>query len=191
MRTLLLPLLLLLPSCSSAAPGDASPEAAESRQQELESALSAEGIYPEARPSRVTFYDHRSGVRIGLINESNVDKATYYSENRADLTYKVIPDLDMGALMKQLDEFGFFEEASLSSSRIPGARTTVQADRGGSVHTLAYATGDDATRHELVQSCATAVQAMYNAHQAFQIVENPEGARYFEEAQKKLQQSRN
>lgn len=157
---------------------------------QLESEAAALGIEAEQRPSRVSMRDHRAGVTIGLLNESHTDVASFYSEKRAMPTYKVIPDLDMGALLTQLEDFGFFAAATPSASRVPGARRTVQVERAGQVYTLAYTTESDAPRRELVQRCSMAVQAVYNYHQAYQVVENPEGEAYFERESRRLKQEK-
>lgn len=156
----------------------------------LEAEAKAAGITPERLPSRVSLKDHRTGVTIGLLNESKTDQADFYSQVRSAPTYKVVPDLDMGALMAQLKDFGYFNAASSSTARVPGARITVQVERGGLTRTLAYTTESNAERVQLVQDCSTAIRAIYNLHQAYQVIDNPKGTDYFEEEAARLKKVR-
>ncbi len=174
---LLLP-LLLLPACASS--GDPPPDGGTAATTEVA------GVRPETRPTRVTFQDHRSGVVLGVLNESLARPSEYYSQPRQQLTYKVIPDLDMGALLQALEEIGFFTEARPGLVRIPGTRVSVVVERGSQTFTLAFTPEDDPERVEKVQLCAQAVQAMYNHHQGWQVMENPAGAAYFQQEQARL-----
>lgn len=168
----------LAPACAGGSPRQAAGESG--------GATEVAGITAETRPTRVTFQDHRSGVVLGVLNESLARPAEYYSQPRQQLVYKVIPDLDMGALLASLDELGYFEAARPGLVRIPGARVSVVVERGGQGFTLAYTPEDEPERVELVQKCAMAVQAMYNHHQGWQILDNPEGAAYFEREKARL-----
>ena len=175
-------LLLPLWACAGPTGSSGSSGSGVDPRAALEQEMSSEGIYPEHRPSRVTLKDHRSGVTIGLLNEALTNTSAYYSTPRAQLVYKVIPDLDMGALLKQLEEFGFFQAAFPNEARVPGARSTVQVERAGQTFTLAYTTESDQKLVDRVINCSSAIQYVYNEHQAFQVIENPQGMQYFEEA---------
>ncbi len=186
MRILSLSLLLLLAACAGSTPrrADGSPAAdGPDPAAQLQAELASQGIYPEYRPTRVTFVDHKSGVKVGLLNEATTEKSSYYSEMRRDAAYKVVPDLDMGVLMKQLEDFGLFQDAIPSGGRVRGARMTVQVDRGGQLYTLAYASKDAADRRQQVMDCSLAVQAIYNNHSSYQQIDNPQGAEIFREGQ--------
>lgn len=190
--------LLLAAACSS--PGGSAPAAAEeasnpaaegaSAASDLEAQLARAGIRAESQPARVTYKDHKTGVTIGVLNESHTDPGEYYSQPRAELVYKVIPDLDMGALLKQLEDFGFFAHAQPAAVRVPGARETILLERGPQSFTLAYTTQSEPKLVQLVQDCANAIQAMYNMHQAFQVMQNASGADYFDGEQRRLMESR-
>ncbi|HEX9794550.1 MAG TPA: hypothetical protein VGC54_11255 [Planctomycetota bacterium] len=182
---LLLAALAALPLACSAGGGygGANPDA------ELRAAVAGEGIFPEVQPARVTFKDNRTGVTIGVLNESHTQQSEYYSAERSSLTYKVIPDLDMGALLKQLTDLGFFTAARVGTARVPGARNSVMVERGGQSWLMAFNTADSPEHVQLVQQSAAAVQAMYNYHQAFQVIENPEGADYFQDEKARIESS--
>lgn len=181
--TLAMPLALLLLLVACSGPGSAGPGSSSTDPQgDMEKAMASAGIYPETRPTRVTLKDHRSGVTIGLLNQSISSTSSYYSEPRAQLVYKVIPDLDMGALLKQLDEYKFFQYAQPGDGRVPGARSTVQVERGGQVYTLAYTTQSPQPDVDRVIQCSSAIQYVYNKHQAFQVIDNPQGEQYFQQA---------
>jgi len=181
-----LPILLLAAACSGAAPrGPASPAAV--GDPAAADAVPAPGdVQPETRPTRVTLKDHRTGATLGLLNQRMTSESEFYSKLRKNPTYKVIPDLEMGALMRQLQAFGYFGSARRSADRVPGARVTVQVERGGVVSTLAWASGDGADRIKMVQDCSLAVRTLYNVHHAFQVVENPQGEGFFDSERARL-----
>jgi len=139
-------------------------------------------IQPETRAVRVTYVDHKSGNKIGLFNESNVDKTNYYAQMRRDASYKVVSDLHMGALIFQLRELHFFEDAAPNAQRVRGARSTIQIAIEGRTWTLAYVSGGSQEKLLQLQDCTSAVRAIYDANQSFQNVENNDGADYFKDA---------
>lgn len=184
MRILPLFILLLLSACAGSTPRRADLDADQDGPDavaQLEAELASQGIYPEHSPTRVTFVDHKSGVKVGLLNEATTDRSSYYSEARLDAAYKVVPDLDMGVLLKQLGDFGLFQDALQSDGRVRGARMTVQVDRGGRLYTLAYVAKDTADRRQQVLDCSLAIQALYNNHSAYQQIKNDQGAAIFQE----------
>ena len=178
------PLLLLLaaPSCAATS-GDYSPP---QTSGQLERAAAEQGIFPELRPTRVTFVDHSSGLKIGLLNNSAVDKSDYYSQQRKTADYKVIPDLDMGALIAQFKALGFFTSASTSSRRVRGARRTIQVEQDGQYFTLAYISGGTKDQYDQALNCSLAVQSLYNAHDSYQRVDNQSGPGFFKEGKQDI-----
>jgi hypothetical protein len=138
-------------------------------------------IQPETRAVRVTYLDHKSGNKIGLFNESNIDKTNYYAQMRKDASYKVVSDLHMGALMLQLRELNYFNDAAPNNQRVRGARSTIQIAIEGQTWTLAYVSGGTQEQLLQIQDCRSAIRAIYDANQSFQRVENSEGADYFKE----------
>ncbi len=160
---------LLLTALLSACAGPSLPE----------EALASRGILPENRPVRVTLLDHRAGTKVGLFNESMVSKTERYSVLRREATYKVIPDLDMGVLLKQLEQFDFFEDAIPSANRVRGARITLQVSRADQVWTLAFVQGDPAEKLRTLQDCRLAVLVLYDRTLGLQVIENKQGADIF------------
>jgi hypothetical protein len=173
--------------------GDA--EAAE-REREMLADLAAQGIYPETTPARVMIKYYNTGQTIGLYNESYIGQSEYYSTKRANADYKVIRDIDMGALLKQLDDFGYFDEAAPGIVRAGGSSLTLLVQRGvdaWTVHLPRYVgRADDETaqaahkdKMEFAYKCADAVRAIYNTTRALQLINNEQGAKFFEnEAQR-------
>ena len=145
-------------------------------------------IQPETSPSQVTLKDHRTGTTIGVLNESHTSKDTFYSESRQGADFKVVSNIQMGALMLQLEENGLFREAVDGAVRVPGARTSILVNRGDRAWTLAFSTLDGTDRQQLVQGCRNAVRAIYDANQSFQVVNNQKGAGFFLEEQNKLRE---
>ncbi|MCH2111818.1 MAG: hypothetical protein MK213_03085 [Planctomycetes bacterium] len=177
MLPLLLVLLALLGGCASPATNHTS-----SASNELEAQAAKRGIFPEIRATRVTFVDHKTGSKVGLFNEALTSKAEYYSKVRNTATYKVVPNLDMGALLKQLDELDFFQKAERNSRRVRGARMTIQIERDGDFWTMAYVSGGTEDDFLRVQQCSIAVQALYNAHASYQQIDNERGVEFFQDA---------
>lgn len=178
MRFLLLPCLLLSALTACGAPARSSADAADP-MAELEADLAARGIYPEHRPTRVTLYDVRSGVKIGLLNEATADKSDYYSKTRADSSYKVVPDLDMGALLAALEQIGYWSYSEPVAGRVRGASVMLQVERGDATDTLAYNERDSKDKIRCAVDCKEAIRAFYDAHTSYQAVENDRGVLMF------------
>lgn len=180
--------LLIVGLSTNACAGGSSGLSAEEAAQRFEAEMAAAGIYPETQPTRIIMKDHRSNVTIGVLNESHTQKSQVYSQvlSLDQPMYKIIPDLDMGALLHALGEEDFFAQARLGSGRIPGARMTVMVERDGAVHSLAFTTESDGDEIERVSNCSLAVRAMYDKHMAYQRIENNQGAGFFDAEQDRV-----
>ncbi|MBT4466219.1 MAG: hypothetical protein HOD03_06010, partial [Planctomycetes bacterium] len=55
-----------------------SEKAAIKAEQEFIDEMASEGIYPETTPTQITVKYHRSGLTIGLYNESHISQTDYY-----------------------------------------------------------------------------------------------------------------
>jgi len=143
-------------------------------------------ITPEIQPCKVTLKDYRANLDLFLINEAHTSKSDYYSQVRNNASTKVIPDLDMGALMLQLDEFGFFEVAETGFRRTPGARSTLMVERGGLKYSLSQVLDRDASVIKKIENCNQAFRAMYDAHYSMQVIHNNQGKELFESQQRNL-----
>ena len=185
MKILPLFLVLGLLSCGTAGVNNTSNQSFSpkdaSGSNELTRAAAAQGIYPELSPTRVTFVDNTTGLKIGLLNAASVEKADYYSEQRRNADYKIIPNLDMGALLKQFEELDFFTTANRSSRRIRGARKTIQVQKGTQFYTLGYVSGGTKKQYDQLFNCSLAVQSVYNVHDSYQRVDNKSGTEFFKE----------
>lgn len=171
-------------------------EAAE-REQEMLAALAKKGIYPETQPCRVMIKYYNTGQTIGLYNEAYVDQSEYYSTKRSNADYKVVKNIDMGALLKQLDDFGYFEKAQPGIVRAGGASLTLLVQRGTdawTVHLPRY-TGraDDQVAQasykqnmEFTYACADAVRAVYNTTRSLQLIDNDQGAAFFDKEAERI-----
>lgn len=143
-------------------------------------------ITPETQPCKVTLKDYVSNFDLFLINEAHTSKSEYYSQVRNNAATKVIPDLDMGALMLQLEDFGFFEIAQTGFRRTPGARTTLMVERGGLKYSLSQSLERDADVIVQIENCNQAFRAMYDAHYSMQVIHNNQGKELFEKQQRQL-----
>ncbi|MCP4094304.1 MAG: hypothetical protein GY747_12730 [Planctomycetes bacterium] len=155
-------------------------------EEEMLADLAAKGIYPELVPCQITVKDHRSGVTIGLYNEAYVDQSTYYKESRPSASYKVIPNIKMGALLKSLDDQGYFEEAASGSVKMRGAFLSVFVRRGNEKWTLNWGQvlGDE--NKELTYSCSDSVRVVFDTQLSIQVVDNPDASDFFEKERNRI-----
>ena len=143
-------------------------------------------ITPETSPCKLTLKDYRTNLDLFLINESHTSKSDYYSQVRGNASTKVIPDLDMGALILQLEEFGFFEIADAGFRRTPGARSTLMVERGGLKYSLRQHRDREPSVSAKIENCNQAFRAMYDAHYSMQVIHNNQGKELFEQQQRQL-----
>lgn len=163
-------------------------EAAAQRERDFLDAMAREGVFPVTDPAQATVKYHREDMTYGLYNEAYVAQSDYYSQPRMSANYKVVDNIDMGALWKSLDDEGFFQHALPGVVRVPGATLSVVVRRGQDAWTLAWATTMDQTAYERTRTCANAVSALYNATLGMQVIENPDGADYFERERERLRE---
>lgn len=164
-------------------------EAAAQREREFLAAMAREGVYPVEQPAQATVKYHREDMTYGLYNEAYVAQTDYYSQPRTSANYKVVDNIDMGALWKSLEDEGFFKYAQTGVVRVPGASVSVVLRRGATeAWTLAWASTMDQTAYERTMKCANAVSAMFNATMGLQVIQNGDGADYFERERARLRE---
>ncbi len=163
--------------------------AAAERERTLLAEMAREGVYPVEQPSQATVKYHREDVTFGLYNEAYTSQSEFYSQQRPSANYKIVENLDMGALWKSLEDAGFFAAAQTGVVRVPGASVSVVVRRGASeAWTLAWAPTMDKAAYERTMDCANAVSALFNATMGMQTIENSDGADYFERERDRLRQ---
>lgn len=166
--------------------GSAAEREAIQREQEMLEELAKRGIHPMEDPTQVTVKYHRSGVTIGLYNEANVSQADYYTTTRHSASYKVVSNIKMGALLKALDDLGFYAEAYPDVKRAPGASLSVVVLSGNTKHTLSWGQSMGEKNNELTQNCADAVRVMFDTTMAVQVVDNPDGTDFFQNERERI-----
>ena len=142
-------------------------------------------IIPEINPCKVTLKDYRSNTNLFLVNDAHTDLAEYYSKARKEASLKIIDNMKMGALMLQLEDYGFFESATPALRRTPGARTTLMVERGGLNYSLSMTT-KDIDSVELAKKCNQAFTAVYDSEFSMQLIDNEKGRAFFENQQRQL-----
>lgn len=160
------------------------------RHQQMLAELAKRGIYPETKPTQVSVSYHRAGTTIGLYNEANMSQTDYYTTSRASAKYKVIPDIEMGALLKALDDLGYFDEAKDGIERVSGASLTVVVRKGGEKeksYSLSWGASMGKTNNALTQNCADAVRVIFDTTRSVQVVDNPNGTDYFQNERQRIQ----
>ncbi len=143
-------------------------------------------IQAETRPTKITLKDNRTGLNFFLVNESHTSRSEYYSQVRNSAELKVIPDLKMGALLLQLEDFAFFSVAEPAMRRTPSAKTTLMIQRGDENWSLSYRTADEASHIRLAERCNAAFFALYNSQVSLQLIENPDGKALFDNERRRV-----
>jgi hypothetical protein len=143
-------------------------------------------IVPEDRPALVTLKDMRTGLDLFLANEAHTNRSDYYSQARRTADLKVVPNLDMGALMMALEDYGFFTHAQVGLRRTPGARTTLMVEVGDEKYTMSMSPEQPASEIERAINCNSAFRALFNASFSMQLIDNPEGRALFEDQQREF-----
>lgn len=143
-------------------------------------------IVPEERAALVTLKDMRTGLDLFLANEAHTDRSDYYSQARRTADLKVVPNLDMGALMMALEDYGFFTHADVGLRRTPGARTTLMVEVGDEKYTLSMSPEQSADEIERAVNCNSAFRALFNASFSMQLIDNPDGRALFEDQQRQF-----
>lgn len=152
----------------------------------LTACSSAPTIVPEDRPAKVTLKDMRTGLDLFLANEAHTNRSDYYSEARGSADMKVVPNLDMGALMMALEDYGFFTHAEAGLRRTRGARTTLLVEVGNEKYSMSMSPEQDAGAIERAVNCNAAFRALYNASFSMQLIDNPDGRALFEDQQRQF-----
>lgn len=150
------------------------------------SCSSGPNIQPEERPTVIHLKDHRNGMDLFLANEAHTSRVDYYSEARTSADMKIVPNLNMGALMQALNDYGYFTAADAGHRRVPGARTTLLVQVGQEKYTLAMTTDSAPSDIQRAIDCNTAFRALYNAEFSWQTIDNPDGRSIFEDQQRQL-----
>jgi len=155
-------------------------------EQEMLADLAKKGIYPENQPCQVTVKDHRSGVTIGLYNEGYIDQSTYYAESRASASYKVVTNIKMGALLKALEDQGYFEAALPGIKKVRGAFISVVVRRGADSWTLSWGEVMGDKNMALTYSSMDSVRVVFDTQMSIQVVNNPDGSNFFENERNRI-----
>ncbi|MFK5956191.1 MAG: hypothetical protein QM477_07085 [Planctomycetota bacterium] len=153
------------------------------RHEQMLADLAKRGIYPENKPTQVSVSYHRAGTTIGLYNEANMSQSEYYTTARSSAKFKIIPNIEMGALLKALDDLGYYEEAKDGVSRVSGASLTVVVRQGGEEeksYSLSWGASMGKTNNKLTQTCADAVRVIFDTTRSVQVVDNPNGTDFFQ-----------
>lgn len=157
-------------------------------EQDFINDMAAEGIYPETNPTQITVKYHRSGLTIGLYNESYISQSDYYKQKRSSASYKVVSDIKMGALLKALDDIDFFDDAISGRKRYVGASVSIIMRRGTESYSLAWGPNVNTDLHEVTNMSADSIRLMYDTTQSIQLIENSSGSDFFQEESNRINQ---
>ena len=150
-------------------------------EQEFIDEMASEGIYPETIPTQITVKYHRSGLTIGLYNESHISQTDYYQQERSSAVYKVIPDMKMGALLKALTDGDFFEDATDGIKRYTGASVSIILRHGNKDYTLAWGPSVNKELHKVTNMSADSIRVIYDTTDSMQVIGNASGGDFFQE----------
>jgi len=157
-------------------------------EQDYLNEMANEGIYPETTPTQITVKYHRSGLTIGLYNESYVSQTDYYQQQRSSASYKIIPDIEMGALLMALTNIDFFKEAKDGIMRYTGASVSIILRRGSKSYSLAWGPQVNTDLHKVTNLSADSIRLMYDTTRSIQVIDNESGGDYFQEESNRINQ---
>jgi hypothetical protein len=158
-----------------------SEKAAIEAEQEFINEMASEGIYPETTPTQITVKYHRSGLTIGLYNESYISQTDYYQQERSSAVYKVIPDMKMGALLTALTDGDFFEDATDGIKRYTGASVSIIIRHGSKSYSLAWGPSVNEDLYKVTNVSADSIRVMYDTTRSIQVIGNTSGGDFFQE----------
>jgi hypothetical protein len=158
-----------------------SEKAAIKAEQEFIDEMASEGIYPETIPTQITVKYHRSGLTIGLYNESYISQTDYYQKERSSAAYKIIPDMKMGALLKALTDGNFFEDATDGIKRYTGASVSIVIRHGSKSYSLAWGPSVNKELHKVTNMSADSIRVIYDTTDSMQVIGNASGGDFFQE----------
>ena len=158
-----------------------SEKAAIKAEQEFIDEMASEGIYPETIPTQITVKYHKSGLTIGLYNESYISQTDYYQQERSSAIYKIIPDMKMGALLKALTDGNFFEDATDGIKRYTGASVSIVIRHGNKSYSLAWGPSVNTALHKVTNMSADSIRVIYDTTDSMQVIGNASGGDFFQE----------
>src|SRR5204862_5535718 len=104
------------------------------------------------------FTDYRSGMHLGLVNESHSDPAEFYSQKKKleDSLTKVGHDEVVAALVERFEEHGFFKVSQPGPSPASGAgvwTTALDVERKGATSHLTIGPNSSSKEREIFTLC--------------------------------------
>lgn len=147
------------------------------------------GSYRMGMPAQVSLRDYRSGLTMEIRNESHTPASSQYNKPAAGRATKIVKDDLMEALLRRLDEEGFSQFArsgNLPASAVAGALYGIGVEFGGASRTLLRTPGGDAKVAAALVKMTQTFREFYDGVFQAQTVDQ-EGAKLFEEEQKKLE----
>ena len=135
-------------------------------------------------PIRVTLRDYASGAKFELVSESYDDRLGYYSEVRNDAGRKFQADDILLALVDDVGAGGFEDHSQPGRAPSRGGELLTRAfevDVDGDLHDWPIGKGSEVKEHRNFNRCTMDFMDLYNVTQAFQVIDNEEGKRVFQQ----------
>ena len=129
----------------------------------------------------VRLYDAKSGIKLGLANETHPGYQEVYSHARADASLKLAPDELMGQLLASLDRTGFNDYASPGPSPADESRSYLAVEHDGrqTVFVEPSRSADIECRRAFSQ-LKLLMTHYYTPVGSLQFIRNPDGGAIFE-----------
>ncbi len=167
---------LLLGACASdgggeKSPGDGSHVGAALGGSEGGYEGPGEAVRDNVRVTWRNLDDRNPDVTQSLVNASSEMGRQLRSGRTSSTSTRVLADTDMGTLIEELDDVGFFDEAKSGLSLqnvpdLPGARGVVVVERNGRAQGLLMTTGLSGTR--VPETYVKSKQLIFSVHSAVQ-----------------------
>ena len=133
-------------------------------------------------PSRVTFVDYRTNVRMNLVNEAHTDPVQYYSEKRVTANTKITSNEVMEKMLEHFGDQGFnrWAMAGYAPARAgAGALQSLEIETPEGTVFLVNGDGVDPQARSSFRECRTAFMQIQELTLQAQAVDNSAGKTVF------------
>jgi hypothetical protein len=142
-------------------------------------------------PMTIKLIDYRSGLTVGLVNDSHSDRLAEYSEERNDAGIKVASDEIVATTIEYIEDQGYGKYAmrGLAPLRSTAYSKCLEIDDPQGVRYMAITDGSTDDEKIVMQNSLVQLMSVYNLVYGAQRVNNPSGAGLFYDNRDKLNQN--
>jgi len=144
-------------------------------------------------PMTIKLYDYRSGLVVGLVNDSHSDRIAAYSEERSDAGIKITSDEIVSATIEFVQDKGFEQYAmrGLAPMRSDAYSKCIEVDDPSGVRYFGISRSSSTEERVVMANCYAGLLDVYNRVHGSQSVSNASGAGLFYDQQSQLVNDKN